>query len=188
MSNQIILVQPLLAAKPPKPPAKSPQMSTDLIWMGATGILFILLLGSIVFFKIKTKALTKQVNTEIFRNKELQKKYKLAVGTVAKMEKNPDLIHSREFNLDYLRMRMAEDVFHYAIIVQIKMKVKQQISIALRPTQTAVGEQSTAGTARQVDSIFDVEYETGVAGDSKKRVLFRIQVRLMKLPLKKSGI
>ncbi len=74
MSNQIILVQPLLAAKPPKPPAKSPQMSTDLIWMGATGILFILLLGSIVFFKIKTKVLTKQVNTEIFRNKELQKK------------------------------------------------------------------------------------------------------------------
>jgi predicted peptidase len=150
--------------------------------MGATGILFILLLGSIVFFKIKTKVLTKQVNTEIFRNKELQKKYKLAVDTVAKMEKNPDLIHSREFNLDYLRMRMAEDVFHYAIIVQIKMKVKQQISIALRPTQTAVGEQSTAGTARQVDSIFDVEYETGIAGDSKKRVLFRIQVRLMKLP------
>lgn len=182
MSNQIILIQPLLAAKPPKPPAKSTQMSTDLIWMGATGVLFVLLLGSIVFFKIKTKALTKQVNTEIFRNKELQKKYKLAVDTVAKMEKNPDLIHSREFNLDYLRMRMAEDVFHYAIIVQIKMKVKQQISIALRPTQTAVGEQSTAGTARQVDSIFDVEYETGVAGDSKKRVLFRIQVRLMKLP------
>ncbi len=182
MSNQIILVQPLLAAKPPKPPAKGSQVSPDLIWMGATGVLFVLLLGSIVFFKIKTRALTKQVNTEIFRNKELQKKYKLAVGTVAKMEKNPDLIHSREFNLDYLRMRMAEDVFHYAIIVQIKMKVKQQISIALRPTQTAVGEQSNAGTARQVDSIFDVEYETGIAGDSKKRVLFRIQVRLMKLP------
>ncbi|MGL4499574.1 MAG: hypothetical protein ACRC78_17750 [Planktothrix sp.] len=182
MSNQIILVQPFLAAKPPKPPAKSPQLGADLIWMGATGVLFVLLLGSIIFFKIKTKALTKQVNTEIFRNKELQKKYKLAVGTVAKMEKNPDLIHSREFNLDYLRMRMAEDVFHYAIIVQIKMKVKQQISIALRPTQTAVGEQSNAGTARQVDSIFDVEYETGIAGDSKKRVLFRIQVRLMKLP------
>ena len=76
MSNQIILIQPLLAAKPPKPPAKSTQMSTDLIWMGATGVLFVLLLGSIVFFKIKTKALTKQVNTEIFRNKELQKKYK----------------------------------------------------------------------------------------------------------------
>ncbi len=183
MSNQIILVQPWLAATPPKPhPAITAKLGSDLIWMVAAGLLLVLLLGSTIFYRFKIRALNKQFNTEVFRNKELQKKYKLAVGTIAKMEKNPDLIHSREFNLDYLRMRMGEDIFHYAIIVQIKMKVKQQISIALRPTQAAIGEQSNAGTARQVDSIFDVEYETGIAGDSKKRVLFRIQVRLMKLP------
>ncbi|MBD2484780.1 hypothetical protein [Planktothrix sp. FACHB-1365] len=183
MSNQLISVQPWLAATPPKPhTAITAKLGSDVIWMGSSGVLFLLLLGSIIFFQLKTRSLDKQLKTELFRNKELQKKYKLAVGTIAKMEKNPDLIHSREFNLDYLRMRMAEDVFHYAIIVQIKMKVKQQISIALRPTQAAVGEQSNAGTARQVDSIFDVEYETGIAGDTKKRVLFRIQIRLMKLP------
>ena len=182
MSNQIILVQSWLAAAPPKPPAKNAKLGSDVIWMGASGILLILLLATTVFFQLKLRSLKKQIKTEVFRNKELQKKYKLAVGTIAKMEKNPDLIHSREFNLDYLRMRMAEDVFHYAIIVQIKMKVKQQISIALRPTQAAVGEQSNAGTARQVDAIFDVEYETGIAGDHRKRVLFRIQIRLMKLP------
>ncbi len=182
MSNQIILVQPWLAATPPKPPAKNTKLGSDVIWMGASGIFLLLLLASIAFFQFKLRSVNKQLKTEVFRNKELQKKYKLAVGTIAKMEKNPDLIHSREFNLDYLRMRMAEDVFHYAIIVQIKMKVKQQISIALRPTQAAVGEQSNAGTARQVDSIFDVEYETGIAGDHRKRVLFRIQIRLMKLP------
>ncbi len=184
MSNQIVLIQPWIAAASPKPPHKAAtaKASGDLIWMGASGVLLLLLLGLAVVSQLKMKSLKKQLNTEIFRNKELQKKYKLAVGTIAKMEKNPDLIHSREFNLDYLRMRMAEDVFHYAIIVQIKMKVKQQISIALRPTQAAVGEQSNAGNARQVDSLFDVEYETGIAGDTKKRVLFRIQIRLMKLP------
>lgn len=183
MSNQIVLIQPWIAQAPPKPQTIATQKASgDMVWMGASGILFVMLLGLAVFSQLKMKSLNKQLNTEIFRNKELQKKYKLAVGTVAKMEKNPDLIHSREFNLDYLRMRMAEDVFHYAIIVQIKMKVKQQISVALRPTQAAVGEQSNAGNARQVDSLFDVEYETGIAGDTKKRVLFRIQIRLMKLP------
>jgi len=33
-----------------------------------------------------------------------------------------------------------------------------------------------------VDEIFDVEYETGTPPNSAKRVLFRIQIRLMKLP------
>ncbi|WP_413161116.1 hypothetical protein ACL6C3_21650 [Capilliphycus salinus ALCB114379] len=172
----------LAQASPPPSPDESLPLTPEIIWMGATGILLLILIVFSILFKLKTQDLNKQLKMEQFRNKELQKKYKLAVATIAKMEKNPDLIHSREFNLDYLRMRMAEDVFHYAIIVQIKMKVKQQIAIALRPTQAAVGEKGTAGTGRQVDSIFDVEYETGQGNTTKKRILFRIQIRLMKLP------
>lgn len=153
--------------------------------MGASGLLLLLLLLASFLLNAQAQRLKKELNKEIFRNRELQKKYKLALSTISKMEKNPDLIHSREFNLDYLRMRMAEDVFHYAILVQIKMKVKQQIAQALRPKQAAVGEQGTGGTAgvaRQVDSTFDVVYETGEGMVTKKRVLFRIQIRLMKLP------
>jgi hypothetical protein len=185
MSQSIILTETTLAQAPtPQNQLQEnfAKLTPEMIWMGTSGLLLFLIFVLAIVFKVKTHDIDKQLKIEKFRNKELHKKYKLALGSISKMEKNPDLIHSREFNLDYLRMRMAEDVFHYAIIVQIKMKVKQKIALALRPTQAAVGEKGTAGTGRQVDSIFDVEYETGEGRTIKKRILFRIQIRLMKLP------
>ncbi|MEG4940714.1 hypothetical protein [Microcoleus sp. F4-D5] len=185
MSTQIILVEPRLAVASPKPKqAKPGDPSLDQLFMGASGLLLLLLIGLAVFTKIKLDDLSKKLKFEEFRNRELQKKYKMALETMSKMEKNPDLIHSRDFNLDYLRMRMAEEVFHFAIVNQIKVKVKDKISIALRPTQAAVGDKNgSAGSGRQVDSMFDIEYETGdPAVKIEKRVLFRIQIKLMKLP------
>ncbi|MBE9185153.1 hypothetical protein IQ270_10600 [Microcoleus sp. LEGE 07076] len=185
MSTKIILVEPRLAVASPKPKqAKPGSLASDQILMGASGALLLLLIGLAVFTKLKLNDLSKKLKFEEFRNRELQKKYKMALETMTKMEKNPDLIHSRDFNLDYLRMRMAEEVFHFAIVNQIKVKVKDKISIALRPTQGAVGDKNgTAGIGRQVDSMFDIEYETGdPAVKIEKRVLFRIQIKLMKLP------
>lgn len=185
MSTQIILVEPRLAVASPKPKqAKAGGLPSDQLLIGASGLLLLLLVGLAVFSKLKMDGLNKKLNFEEFRNRELQKKYKMALETMSKMEKNPDLIHSRDFNLDYLRMRMAEEVFHFAIVNQIKVKVKDKISIALRPTQSSVGDKSgNAGTGRQVDSMFDIEYETGdPAVKIEKRVLFRIQIKLMKLP------
>ncbi|WP_293334259.1 hypothetical protein [Microcoleus sp. CAWBG58] len=185
MSTQIILVESRLAVASPKPKqAKPGSPSPDQILMGASGLLLLLLLGLAVFTKLRLDDLSKKLKFEEFRNRELQKKYKMALETISKMEKNPDLIHSRDFNLDYLRMRMAEEVFHFAIVNQIKVKVKDKISIALRPTQSAVGDKNgTAGSGRQVDSMFDIEYETGdPAVKIERRVLFRIQIKLMKLP------
>lgn len=185
MSTQIILVEPRLAVASPKPKqAKPGNPSSDQLFMGASGLLLLLLLGLALFTKLKLGDLSKKLKFEEFRTRELQKKYKMALETISKMEKNPDLIHSRDFNLDYLRMRMAEEVFHFAIVNQIKVKVKEKISIALRPTQGAVGDKNgNAGSGRQVDSMFDIEYETGdPAVKIEKRVLFRIQIKLMKLP------
>jgi hypothetical protein len=185
MSTQIILVEPRLAVASPKPKqAQSGNPSSDQLLMGGSGLMLLLLLGLAVFTKLKLGDLSKKLKFEEFRTRELQKKYKMALETISKMEKNPDLIHSRDFNLDYLRMRMAEEVFHFAIVNQIKVKVKEKISIALRPTQGAVGDKNgNAGSGRQVDSMFDIEYETGdPAVKIEKRVLFRIQIKLMKLP------
>ena len=185
MSTQIILVEPRLAVASPKPKqAKPGNPSSDQLFMGGSGLILLLLLGLAVFTKLKLGDLSKKLKFEEFRTRELQKKYKMALETISKMEKNPDLIHSRDFNLDYLRMRMAEEVFHFAIVNQIKVKVKEKISIALRPTQGAVGDKNgNAGSGRQVDSMFDIEYETGdPAVKIEKRVLFRIQIKLMKLP------
>ena len=184
MSTQIILVESRLAQASPQPVTEDAKnIQSEHLWMGASGILLILLIGASVFTQMKLKELMKKLQMEEFRNRELQKKYKMAVQTITKMEKNPDLIHSREFNLDYLRMRMSEEVFHFSIVNQIKVKVKDKISVALRPTQAAVGEKGgTAGSGRQVDSMFDVEYEVEQGGQIHKRVLFRIQIKLMKLP------
>jgi hypothetical protein len=79
---------------------------------------------------------------------------------------------------------MAEEVFHVAIVNQIKVKVKDQISVALRPVQVGVGEKNINAGGRQIDAKFDVEYDTKEPGTGKisKRVLFRIEILLMKLP------
>lgn len=181
MSIPIILIEPYLAQTPPKKP--NPTNSPPDIWMGASGGLALLVVALGVFCKLQTDKLAKKVRFEEFRTRELDKKLKLALDTIRKMETNPDLVYSREFNLDYLRMRMAEEVFHFAIVNQIKVKVKEKIAVALRPTQAqqnAVGIATNAG--RQVDEMFDVEYETAEGPKAKKAVLFRIQIRLMKLP------
>ncbi|NEQ37665.1 MAG: hypothetical protein F6K40_15895 [Okeania sp. SIO3I5] len=180
MLTPIIFVEPKLAQASPAPEPNLPK--GEYIWMGTSGLLLVLLIILGIFHQVKIKQFDKKLSVEEFRNKDLQQKYKLAVATISKMEKNPDLIHSREFNLDYLRMRMEEEVFHFAIVNQIKVKVKQQISVALRPTQVAAGEKGNP-SGRKIDSMFEVEYETGEAGkDIKKRVLFRVSIKLTKLP------
>ena len=135
-----------------------------------------------IYSQKQIKKLKKAVRFEQFKHKEIQKKLKLALVTIKKLETNPDLVHSREFNLDYLRMRMDEDVFHFAIVNRIKVRIKDVISTALRPNtaQQTVGVASTS--ARQVDETFDVTYETEGQGVRIERVLFRIQVKLVKLP------
>ncbi len=154
------------------------------IWMYASGGLLVALIGLVVYGKlVLVDGMNKKLKIEQYKKADLEKKLKLALKTIKQMETNPDLIHSREFNLDYLRMRMDEEVFHFAIVNQIKIKVKELISVALRPgggnAQVAVG---IASTGRQVDETFDVVYETNSEGKLVKRVLFRIQIKLMKIP------
>jgi len=181
--------------KPAKPktaattePAKSANANAGQLWMTSTGGLLVLLVALGVFSKLSADKLAKQLRFETFKNRELQKKLKFAVETIGKMERNPDLIHSREFNLDYLRMRMEEEVFHFAILNQIKIKVKEKISIALRPNQGNMGEIGIASTGRQVDEIFDVEYEPGDLPKGTKRVLFRVEIKILKLPTQPTSV
>jgi cell division protein FtsB len=198
MSAPILFVEPWLAqtpskaAKPkltiPAEPANAPEASSNQLWMAASGGLLLLLIFLGIMSKLATDKLTKQVKFETFKNRELQKKLKFAVEMIGKMEKNPDLIHSREFNLDYLRMRMDEEVFHFAILNQIKMKVKDKISIALRPSQANQGEIGIASTGRQIDEIFDVEYEPGDLPKGTKRVLFRVEIKILKLPTQPTSV
>jgi hypothetical protein len=198
MSVSLLGVAPQLAQAAPKPvrtqpsnatsPPAKPAESGFNLWMGASGVLFLLLVGLGIYSKLAADKLAKQTKFEAFKNRELQKKLKYAVETIGKMERNPDLIHSREFNLDYLRMRMDEEVFHFAILNQIKIKVKEKISVALRPTQASQGELGIASSGRHIDEIFDVEYDPGDMPKGTRRVLFRIQIRIFKLPTQPTSI
>ncbi|BAY85064.1 hypothetical protein NIES267_45620 [Calothrix parasitica NIES-267] len=200
MRSSILIVSimstSILTAQSPK--AETPEKSQEVavatenqlppLPIMVNGGLTLTIIGLIIYGKIQIKAIEKKLRFEKFRTRELEKKLKLSLQTMRKMETNPDLINSREFNLDYLRMRMEEEVFHFAIVNQIKIKIKDKISQALRPNhekQGTVGIASSAG--RQVDETFDVEYETGAATNNGKRVLFRVQIRLMKLPTQASS-
>ena len=192
------LLTPILAQagnKPAKPktttnvaPNPAATCNESPVWMYASGgLLLALLLGGLLaqFTLAKT---AKQLKFETFKNRELQKKLKYAAETIGKMERNPDLIHSREFNLDYLRMRMEEELFHFSILNQIKIKVKEKISVALRPTQANQGEIGIASTGRHIEEVFDVEYEPGDLPKGTKRVLFRIQIKIFKLPTQPTSV
>jgi hypothetical protein len=149
-----------------------------------SGGMVLALIAVIVYSKILLQQSEKKLNFEKFRTRELDKKLKLALETIRKLENNPDLADSRHFNLDYLRMRMSEDVFHLTLINQMKIKIKDKISPALRPSQSNEGSVGVASSGgKQIDETFDIEYETGVAPKIVKRVLFRVQIRLIKLPI-----
>lgn len=182
MSSQPIAIQTVLAQTPPPAPPSDSASGMGSVWMFASLGLFAALAGTVFYGKVLLDKKDKAIKFEQYKAHDLQKRLKLALKTIQKMEMNPDLIHSREFNLDYLRLRMDEEVFHYAIVNQIKIRVKQLISIALRPSTAnqQVGVANTSG--RQIDETFDVTYETETRGKRVKRVLFRVQIKLMKLP------
>jgi len=182
MSSNLRMTPVILAQTPANPPPPNQSSSGMSLWMFTTIGLVFAVVGLAVYGKLLIDKKEKAVKFEQYKSHDLQKRLKLALKTIDKMEKNPDLIHSREFNLDYLRLRMDEEVFHYAIVNQIKIRVKQLISVALRPS-TAVSQVGIANTGgRQIDELFDVTYETEAKGKRVKRVLFRVQIKLTKLP------
>jgi hypothetical protein len=185
MSAHIFLIEPRLAQAVV---SQVQQFGQRQFWISTTGTLFLVLISSGIYSKVQFDKLAKQKRFEEYKNRELQNKLKLALSTISKMEKNPDLIHSREFNLDYLRMRMEETQFHFIILNQIKIKVKEKITIALRPHQAEQGTLGIASSARQVDEIFDVEYDLSNESRNTRRVLFRIQIKLAKLPTQPSSV
>lgn len=177
MSRSLTTIQHNIAQTP-----QPANLKLENPWMLSSGVLVILLIGLGIFSQFQYAKIRKKLRFEELKNKELQKRVQRALKTISKMERNPDLIHSREFNLDYLRMRMEEEQFHFAIVNQLKVKVKQKMSVALRPRQAEIGMIGIASKPRAIDEIFDVTYTASNDPEAKKRVLFRIRFQLAKLP------
>jgi hypothetical protein len=145
--------------------------------------LFVALVGFIVYSRWKYANLFKALQQERYRVENLEQRLSEALATIRKWEANPDLIHSRDCNLDYIRMRMEEQLFRNTLINQAKVKVKQFVSTALRIN---LSKNANSGIASrhgfQIDETFDITYERDIQGQRTRRVLFRIQIKLMKLP------
>ncbi|MDJ0661886.1 MAG: hypothetical protein QNJ42_20735 [Crocosphaera sp.] len=190
MSSSWFSHQPLLAqtTENPSNPSVTPSSgSSGPLWMISTLMLVIILGILIGYGQWQLTQTQKALKFEKFKSKDLKKKLKLALVTIRKMETNPDLVYAREFNLDYLRMRMDEEVFHYVVVNQIKMKVTQLVGTALRPSTDKVQAGVIAG-GRNIDESFDVTYEVETQeGQWNKGVLFRICIKLMKLPTQSSA-
>lgn len=184
MSQTLVTIQPIIAQQPTPPETQENAGSGSVLWMILTLVFLLSSAGLVAYGKLMIEKYEKASKLEEYKIRDLKKKLKLALTTIKKMETNPDLVHSRDFNLDYLRMRMEEEQFHYAIVNQLKVKIKQVISVALRPNAADVATIGIASTSgRQVDEIFDLHYETDDgSGKRAKGVLFRIHMQLTKLP------
>ncbi|MGK7936110.1 MAG: hypothetical protein AB4206_09990 [Xenococcaceae cyanobacterium] len=159
------------------------KIPTKQLWIISTSILFIVVVGLLIYGKRKFDKMLKIIKYERYKVENLHKRLKLALETIHQWEANPDLVHSRDCNLDYLRMRMEEKNFHHAIVNQIKIKIKQFISTALR---ISLSKDKSIGIANrngcQIDEIFDITYKTNIEEKTTRRVIFRIQIKLQKLP------
>ncbi|MDJ0599582.1 MAG: hypothetical protein QNJ37_12160 [Crocosphaera sp.] len=192
MSSSWFSRQPLLAQTTETPsnlsvsPSAVSSGSSGQFWMISTIALLLILAVLVIYGQWQLTQTAKALKFEKFKNKDLKKKLKLALVTIRKMETNPDLVYAREFNLDYLRMRMDEEVFHYVVVNQIKMKVTQLVGAVLRPSTDTVQAGVITG-GRTIDESFDVTYEVETQnGQWNKGVLFRICIKLMKLPTQSS--
>lgn len=155
-----------------------------------TGVLVLLLLvavliGNSIWDYFKKRQSNAQLKLEKLKNHDLARKLKLALNTLSEIERNPDLVHSREFNLDYLSMRMDEQVFRDVILAQIKVNLKQKVCPALMPQSPEEREDKTA--PRKVDVVFDVSYKPDHQSLTQSRVLFRIEIKLAKMPTQGSN-
>ncbi|MDX2254742.1 MAG: hypothetical protein NW214_04430 [Pseudanabaenaceae cyanobacterium bins.39] len=146
---------------------------------GGVSLLIVFLiaaLGAAAYYYWQLHQTKYQLKIEKVKLQDLTKKLKLALHTIDEHEHNPDLISSREFNLDYLSMRMEEAYFCQVILAQIKVNLRQKVAPMLMPTE------EDSGNARKIDVVFDVSYKPEHHDDSQIRILFRINVKLTKIP------
>jgi hypothetical protein len=145
--------------------------------------LFATIIGLVIYGRWKYDRLSKILQQEKYKIENLEQRLSAALATIRKWEANPDLIHSRDCNLDYIRMRMEESQFRNTLVNQAKVKVKQFVSTAMRINLSKnAGDGIASRHGFQIDETFDITYERDIQGKRTRRVLFRIQIKLMKLP------
>ena len=97
---------------------------------------------------------------------------------------NPDLKGAKVLALDYLRMRLDEEVFRYQIIHQVQEQLTDLI------TQLVKSSLPEFPPSKQIllDRLIEIEYDLeGLEGKWYRCTVLRIHVQLQKLPLQSSS-
>ena len=183
VSYKLIATQTVSSQKSSGNITQSYEFSASHLLILSNGVFLLAAIAFFIYGRSQYKQLSAKIQYEQSRVNNLQTRLHSALNTISEWEQNPDLVHSRDCNLDYIRMRMEEAQFNHALVTQVKVKIKQFISTAMRQSlskDAPVGVSSRNGS--KIDEIFDITYDTDVYGKKTRRVLFRIQVKLMKLP------
>lgn len=188
------LSSPLILAETVQPASVNsgtPRLTTENCspWIvGAVGLGFVLLILGVVAkikFNQKQQAIAKLQQS----NHQLQEELSTARQELEASKQNPDLSSAHSILLDYVRMRMDEEVFHYVVINQIRTGITESIGASLRRTEEIPEEsRSSASPNLQIDQIFDITYDIEIAeGKWSSGVLFRLDLKLNKLPTQSSS-
>ncbi|MGL5033389.1 MAG: hypothetical protein ACRC6M_06260 [Microcystaceae cyanobacterium] len=159
------------------------------LWIvGAVGLSFILIVLGVVT-KIKFNQKQQAIANLQQSNDQLQEELSTVNEKLEASTQNPDLHFAHSILLDYIRMRMDEEVFHYLVINQIRTGVTDLIGASLRRT-VEIPEESRSSTSSnlQIDHALDITYEIEIAdGKWSSGVLFRLDLKLRELPIQSSS-
>lgn len=97
---------------------------------------------------------------------------------------SPDLQGSKILALDYLRMRLDEEVFRYQIIHQVQEQLTNLISQLVKSTLP----EPSPSKQIVLDRLIEIEYDLeGLEGKWYRCTVLRIHLQLRKLPLQSSS-
>lgn len=170
-----------LLAQAPQPSLSRSETMDWSIWMMGT---FVLLSGLLLLIAWTQRQLYRQhrrLVASLAKADQLSQELNMTLKALHALENSPDLADANCLCLDYIRMRMDEEVFHYTITNQIKQKITDTINSAIRSTFPGKDE-------LQVDKCFEVYHSLEVSAQQwREAVLFRLHIKLAQLPTQASS-
>jgi hypothetical protein len=161
--------------------APSPEEAPSPPWLEISFGLSVLLLALVLWSQWRLFQTRRSLRRSQRRAQTLEEELQTAIPALRQRKTDPDLLGARHLSLDYLRMRLDEEVFHYTVMNQIKQKLADAINEALRSTLPGKDE-------LQVNQCFEVLHALEVAHRRwQSVVLFRVQIRLAQLPTQSSS-
>ncbi|WP_353671970.1 hypothetical protein [Synechocystis sp. LKSZ1] len=170
----------LSSAESSTAPRSLPETTT---WMYGAGCLAGLLLFIGLLAHWRLRYLRQQWQRELHQGQKWADQYHRTLAKLQSWEQNPDLRSARHFTLAYLRMRLDEENFHYAVIHQMRQQLTRLVQQALQyPTEPST-------PTLLVDATCPIYAEVeALNGQWQREILLRLQMQLSYLPTQSSSV